>query len=72
MNSNDGVVIDAALRFAKSNPELVRYAQRNAGARGGSVDELLREAIDRVVAARAAEHTDGVFIATGPPLLRAI
>lgn len=48
----DGVVIDAALRFARSNPELLRYAHENAGAAGVSVDDLLREAIERVVASR--------------------
>ena len=47
-----GVVIDAALRFARSNPELLRYAHANAGTAGASVDDLLREAIDRVVASR--------------------
>jgi hypothetical protein len=46
------VVIDAALRFARSNPELLRYAQLSAGTLGTSVDQLLRDAIDRVVASR--------------------
>ncbi|MEO8899819.1 MAG: hypothetical protein ABI352_05565 [Candidatus Dormibacter sp.] len=55
MNSKPGVVIDAALRFAKSNPELVRYAHEQAGAAGTTADDLLREAIDRVVAARQTE-----------------
>lgn len=48
----EGVVIDAALRFARSNPDLLRFAQENAGAAGASVDDLLREAIERVVASR--------------------
>lgn len=53
MNSQpEGVVIDAALRFAKSNPDLVRYAVEKSGAAGASVDDLLREAIERVVASR--------------------
>jgi hypothetical protein len=53
MNSQlDGVVIDAALRFARSNPDLLRFAHENAGAAGASVDDLLREAIERVVASR--------------------
>jgi hypothetical protein len=47
-----GVVIDAALRFARSNPDLVRFASENADAAGGSVDDLLREAIERVVVIR--------------------
>ena len=49
----DSVVIDAALRFARSNPALVRYASEHAGAVGASVDDLLRDAIDRVVASRS-------------------
>lgn len=49
------VVIDAALRFARSNPDLLRYAQENAGRAGLSVDDLLREAIERVVASRREE-----------------
>ncbi|MBJ7608185.1 MAG: hypothetical protein JF887_01980 [Candidatus Dormibacteraeota bacterium] len=54
MNSRpDCVVIDAALRFARSNPELVRYAYEHTGAAGASVDDLLRDAIDRVVASRS-------------------
>jgi|GEM_PF-4762373 len=51
----EGVVIDASLRFARSNPDLVRFAHENAGA-GASVDDLLREAIERVVASRAQTH----------------
>lgn len=49
------VVIDAALRFARSNPELVRYAEKSAPIAGASVDQLLRIAIDRIVAVRAKE-----------------
>jgi hypothetical protein len=53
MNSQpEGVVIDAALRFARSNPDLLRYAHANAGRAGRSPDDLLREAIERVAASR--------------------
>jgi hypothetical protein len=53
MNSQPGgVVIDAALRFARSNPDLVRYASEKAVTAGASVDDLLREAIERVVVIR--------------------
>jgi hypothetical protein len=53
MNSQpEGVVIDAALRFARSNPDLLRFAHENAAAAGASVDDLLRDAIERVVASR--------------------
>jgi hypothetical protein len=56
MNSQpEGVVIDAALRFARSNPDLLRYAHENAGRAGVSVDDLLREAIERVVVSRRRE-----------------
>ncbi len=49
----NGVVIDAALRFARSNPELMCFALENAARAGTPVDDLLREAIDRVVAGRS-------------------
>lgn len=44
----DSVVIDAALRFVRSNPELVTYAQSAAAQTGRSVDDLLLDAIDRL------------------------
>ena len=54
-----GVVIDASLRFARSNPDLTRHARENAGALDVSVDDLLLDAIARVVASRRADvrHT---------------
>lgn len=56
MNSQpQGIVIDAALRFARANPDLLRYARENAGGAGVSVDELLREAIERVAASHRCE-----------------
>jgi hypothetical protein len=56
MNSQpQGVVIDAALRFARSNPDLLRYAHENASRAGRSVDDLLRQAIERVAASRRCE-----------------
>jgi hypothetical protein len=56
MNSqSEGVVIDAALRFARSNPDLFRYAHENSGQAGRSADDLLREAIGRVAASRRCE-----------------
>lgn len=44
----EAVVIDASLRFARSNPELLAYAQAAAARTGRSVDDLLLDAIDRV------------------------
>ena len=41
-------VIDAALRFARSNPELVSCAREGALYSGRSVDDLLLEAVARV------------------------
>jgi hypothetical protein len=53
MNSQpQGVVIDAALRFARSNPDLLRFAHASANQAGRSADDLLREAIERVAASR--------------------
>lgn len=49
---SDGTnIIDAALRFARSNPELVDCARQGATDSGRSVDDLLLEAIGRVRAA---------------------
>ena len=41
-------VIDAALRFARSNPELVSCAREGALCSGRSVDDLLLEAVARL------------------------
>ncbi len=49
---SDGTnIIDAALRFARSNPELVDCARQGAMESGRSIDDLLLEAIARVRAA---------------------
>jgi hypothetical protein len=58
MNSQpEGVVVDAALRFARSNPDLLRYAQENAARASVSVNDLLLDAIERVAASRRCEAT---------------
>ena len=68
MNSQpEGVVVDAALRFARSNPDLLRYAQTNAGRAGRSVDDLLREAIERVAASRSRETSPWSMALQIPP-----
>ncbi len=72
MSSQPGVVIDASLRFAKSDPELLRYARQSAAEVGVGVDDLLRDAIDRVTAIRAAERPPELTLRDGRPLLRAI
>ena len=44
----DTNVIDAALRFARSNPELVDCAREGALYSGHSVDDLLLDAVARL------------------------
>ena len=48
---SDATIIDAALRFARSNPELLAVARGAAPRIGSSVDELLINAIKGVRAA---------------------
>jgi hypothetical protein len=42
-----GVIIDAAVRFLRSNPEVLAYAQRSAAAGGMSVEALLNDTVAR-------------------------
>jgi hypothetical protein len=65
-------VIDASLRFARSDPALLRYARDSAEEVGVAVDDLLRDAIDRVAAIRAAQAPAEVALRDGRPLLHAI
>ncbi len=65
-------VIDASLRFAKSDPELLRYARDNAEKVGMAMDDLLRDAIASIAAVRAAEQPQELSLRNGRPLLRAI
>ena len=46
-------IIDAAVRFLRTNPELVAYARRAAPQAGRSVDELLADAVARLRASGA-------------------
>ena len=46
--SGRATVIDAAVRFARTNPELMAYAREAAARTGRSVDELLLDAVQRV------------------------
>lgn len=46
--SSGTTIIDAALRFARSNPELVDCAREGALHSGRSVDDLLLEAVARL------------------------
>jgi hypothetical protein len=72
MTTQTGNVIDASLRFAKTNPQLARYASDSAEKAGVPVDDLLRDAIDRVAAIRAAQQPPEISFRDGRPLLRAI
>jgi hypothetical protein len=72
MTSHTGNVIDASLRFAQANPELLRYARDSAEKVGVPVDDLLRDAIDRVAAIRAVQESPEISFREGRPLLRAI
>jgi hypothetical protein len=51
MNGTSAVVIDAALRFARSNPQVLALAYSAAPRTGRSVDELLLDAVSRMRAA---------------------
>ena len=67
MSSHSGVVIDASLRFARSDPELLSYARQSAESVGVPVDDLLRDAIDRVAATRAAQRSAEFAARQRPP-----
>ena len=72
MTSQTSNVIDASLRFARSDPELLSYARDSAEEVDVAVDDLLRDAIDRVAAIRAAQQPPELSLRDGRPLLRAI
>src|SRR5579863_9396049 len=42
------VIIDAATRFLRSNPELLQFASRGAGETGKCVEDLLTDAVLRI------------------------
>ena len=46
--TSEGRVIDAAVRFLRTNPELIAYADRAAPGAGMSVQELLEDAVARI------------------------
>lgn len=61
-------IIDAALRFARNNPELLQCARDGALDSGRSVDDLLLEAIARMRA--AIEERDLVALDLGQSRLK--
>ena len=46
--ANDSVIIDAATRFLRGNPELLAFARRGADETGQGIDELLSDAVRRI------------------------
>jgi hypothetical protein len=54
MASDEGRVIDAAVRFLRTNPELVAYAHGAAPGVGMTVQELLEDAVARIRSASEA------------------
>ena len=72
MSTPTGILIDASLRFAKSDPQLLAYAMDSAAKVGVPVDDLLRDAIDRVAAIRAAEQPAGASFTGRRPVLKAV
>ena len=45
---HNAVIIDAATRFLRGNPELLAFARRGAGETGQSVEDLLADTVRRV------------------------
>ena len=60
------VVIDAATRFLRSNPELLDFARRGAGETGQGVEDLLTDAVLRIRKSGFKAVTEEEVI-VGPP-----
>jgi hypothetical protein len=60
------VVIDAATRFLRSNPELLDFARRGAGETGQRVEDLLTDAVSRIRRSGFEAVTEEQVI-VGPP-----
>ena len=70
MSSDASTIIDAAVRFARSNPELLACARDGAMATGRSVDELLLEAVRRLRVAIEQRELVQLELADQPRLYR--
>ena len=57
-------VIDAAVRFLRSNPALLAYARSNAAETGMTVDQLLAETVRRARSAAEAVAEEEVVART--------
>ena len=63
-------IIDAALRFARTNPQLVECAREGALESGRSIDDLLLEAIARMRAAIEERELVALGLGDQPRLKR--
>lgn len=62
----NAVIIDAATRFLRSNPELFQVASRGAGQTGQAIDDLLADVIRRMRSS-ALEAVAKEQVVVGPP-----
>lgn len=60
----DCTVIDAAVRFLRTNPDLIARARSGAAETGLTVDELLRETVRRARSAAEAVAEEEVVART--------
>lgn len=60
------VIIDAATRFLRSNPELLQFASRGAGETGRIVEDLLDDVVSRMRRS-AGEAISQEEVVVGPP-----
>jgi hypothetical protein len=62
----NAVIIDAATRFLRSNPELLQFARRGAGETGQRVEDLLTDAVRRIWSS-GLESISEEQVVVGPP-----
>src|SRR5579862_8752626 len=62
----NAVIIDAATRFLRSNPELFQIASRGAGETGQAIEDLLTDVIRRMRSS-ALEAVAKEQVVVGPP-----
>jgi hypothetical protein len=64
--SKNTVIIDAATRFLRSNPELLEFARSGAGDSGQAVEDLLTDTVRRIRRS-GFEAIAEKQVLTGPP-----
>jgi hypothetical protein len=62
----NAVIIDAATRFLRSNPELLQFARRGAGETGQIVEDLLTDTVRRIRRS-GFEAVSQEEVVVGPP-----